>query len=290
LTHIQNSAAQPLVIALVIDALDECESRDDAQRIFKLLAQAKTLVTVRLQVFITSRPDVDVILERQWEVVEEIKLHPDHKSNDITIFFKKELKELRDRYEQKTKQENEQDNPNKKPLPADWPGAEIVEELVKRAEGLFIYAKTVCLFIDYRDMHLNKCLSEILNVGAGMPLPLSHLDNIYKQVLNHSVNTEFNEQCQQKLYSRFKSVVGSFAVLLDRLPAAALFKMIMLPFDEVSGTLRRLRSVLDVPEDQKLGIRLIHTSFRDYLLDKKRCPDRFWVNEAEAHQFLLRSV
>ena len=45
---------------LVIDALDECEGEDDIQQALQLLAEAKELKTVRLLVFMTSRPEIAV--------------------------------------------------------------------------------------------------------------------------------------------------------------------------------------------------------------------------------------
>jgi archaellum biogenesis ATPase FlaH len=45
---------------LVIDALDECESDNNVQIILKFLAEARSLETVRLRVFLTSRPEVPI--------------------------------------------------------------------------------------------------------------------------------------------------------------------------------------------------------------------------------------
>lgn len=47
---------------LVIDALDECERDDDIRLIIYLLSQAKTLSSVRIRAFVTSRPDLPVCL------------------------------------------------------------------------------------------------------------------------------------------------------------------------------------------------------------------------------------
>jgi hypothetical protein len=50
---------------------------------------------------------------------------------------------------------------------------------------------------------------------------------------------------------------------------------------------RHLHSVLNVPESQGPPIRLLHPSFRDFLLDKQRCHNQsFWVDEKQAHKTL----
>ncbi len=53
--------------------------------------------------------------------------------------------------------------------------------------------------------------------------------------------------------------------------------------------LRSLHSVLDVPEYQDSPIRLLHPSFRDFLLDEQRClDDQFRINEKKAHSDLVK--
>ena len=45
--------------------------------------------------------------------------------------------------------------------------------------------------------------------------------------------------------------------------------------------------VLDVPDALNLPVRLIHPSFRDFLLDKNRCTNlHFLVDERQAHRTL----
>ena len=45
---------------LVIDALDECEGDKNVRIILGLLAEARSLQTVRLRVFLTSRPEISI--------------------------------------------------------------------------------------------------------------------------------------------------------------------------------------------------------------------------------------
>ena len=281
LAYLQHSLTQPLIIALVIDAIDECESRDHARQIFELLAEAKSLTTVRLRVFVTSRPEIDRIPTDVQEAVQEYELHPDPKSDDIALFFEKKLGEIREKHEKDRHEQDERNSPIKDPLPADWPGAGILERLVKKAEGLFIYAATVCRFIDNDDMHPTESLNYVLEVSPEDPLPLSHLDNIYKQVLKRSVDADYSEKIKLQLSERFRLIIGSIAVLSDSLSAAALAKLLDVSLEkDVNLTLGRLRSVLSGGS----RIRLLHTSFRDFLLDQRRCSDpQFQVNEKKIH-------
>jgi hypothetical protein len=47
-------------LALVVDALDECDSNDDIRIIVQLLAEALSTTRVRLRVLLTSRPEVPI--------------------------------------------------------------------------------------------------------------------------------------------------------------------------------------------------------------------------------------
>ena len=49
-------------LIIVIDALDECERKEDIQVILQLLARTKSLSPVSLRIFVTSRPDLPIRL------------------------------------------------------------------------------------------------------------------------------------------------------------------------------------------------------------------------------------
>ncbi|KAH0558701.1 hypothetical protein GP486_004650 [Trichoglossum hirsutum] len=94
----------------------------------------------------------------------------------------------------------------------------------------------------------------------------------------------------EKRCERFKQVVGPIAILFKLLPATVLAEVIDVEAELVKVTLRSLHSVLDVPESQDSPIRLLHPSFRDFLLDEQRCSDhRFWVYDWKAHTNLAES-
>jgi hypothetical protein len=53
---------------------------------------------------------------------------------------------------------------------------------------------------------------------------------------------------------------------------------------------QHLHSVLNIPQSQDHPIRLLHPSFRDFLINKDRCSDpNFWVNEKQVHRTLADS-
>ena len=58
LLKLEGNLCQPYT--LVIDALDECENRDEIQIILALLLEAALLETHRLRILLTSRPEVSI--------------------------------------------------------------------------------------------------------------------------------------------------------------------------------------------------------------------------------------
>ena len=54
--------SRAMTIILVLDALDECDRDPDIRLIISLLSKAKTLSSVRLRAFVTSRPELPIRL------------------------------------------------------------------------------------------------------------------------------------------------------------------------------------------------------------------------------------
>jgi hypothetical protein len=264
-----------LSYVLVVDALDECEGDQDVRKILKLLAEARSLKTVRLRVFLTSRPEIPIrhsIHRIAQAEHQEFILHNvpspivDH---DISLFLEYKLRRTRQEWT----------------LAADWPGEVVLRQLVLCACGLFIWAATACRFINEGEEFAEGRLVEILE-GTGFDgTPDQHLDQIYLTVLQRSIPNTFRAAEKVQLYTRQRKILGSIATLLSPLPAASLAKIICISTIQVTQTLKRLQAILDVPKDIAGFIRLHHPSFRDFLLDKDRCGD-FWVDKEEAHQIL----
>jgi hypothetical protein len=286
-----------LPLILVIDALDECEGENDIREIIQLLAEVKSLKTIQLRIFITSRPEIPI--RPSFRAMSEI-LHQDLVLNDISraivdqdifIFFTHKLSEIRNASED---------------LPVNWPGKKTIDLLVLKAHGLFIYAATVCRFIkeggeqwppqDLLDLVLSEdgasgsLLQKPGERVATHKSPTKELDEIYTQALEYSFKTVHDEWDKRQLAGVFRQVIGAIIVLFEPLSTTALAGLLTVRKEIVNRRLRHLRSVLDVPENHNSIIRLLHPSFRDFLLDKQRCHNQhFWVDEKKTHKALTES-
>jgi hypothetical protein len=211
--------------------------------------------------------------------------------SDILIFFEHKLEEIR------TASDN---------LPVGWPGKETIDLLVLKAHGLFIYAATVCRFIEEGGeqwlpddlLHLflpnesidDSSLRNASNMIITNESPTQELDKMYTQILEHSFKGVHNEQDRQQLASIFRQVVGAIVIFFNPLSAITIARLLDVDGRTIQMRLRHLHSVLEVPDNQGHLLRLLHPSFRDFLLDKKRCSNHhFWVDEKKTHGSLAES-
>jgi hypothetical protein len=258
-------------VLLVIDALDECEDERDVGVILQLLTSASTLTAVRLRVLITSRPEtpirhgfreMDGILYRDMVLNNVPREIIDH---DITIYFQQELKEI----EQSVR---------------------IITRLTDKACGLFIWAATACRFIKNGKRVASQRLSLILEGGKSSRNPEEELDHIYTKILSDSISGDYDEDEKDELFELFRKIVGAIVILFNPLSTAALSELLDTPGPPIKQTLSDLHSVLDVPENSVYLIRLLHPSFRDFLLSKERCHNpQLWVDEKQVHLGLAES-
>jgi hypothetical protein len=159
------------------------------------------------------------------------------------------------------------------------------------ASGLFIWAATACLFIREGQRFAAKRLHTIIEGSSStITAPEKHLNEIYTTVLKHSVPSQYTDEEKDEAYRILRRVLGSIAILFSPLSASSLSELLLITKEDVDQTLDDLHSILDVPKDQARQLRLHHPSFRDFLLNNKRCKDpNFWVDEKQAHQILADS-
>jgi hypothetical protein len=111
----------------------------------------------------------------------------------------------------------------------------------------------------------------------------SKLDGTYLPVLNRLLARQSEKQKEQ-LVQEFQQVVGAIVMLESPLSIVSLSNLLGLPERLVHLRLDLLHSVLSVPDDEALPVRLFHLSFRDFLLDPEtREKTPFWVDQKEMH-------
>jgi hypothetical protein len=266
---------------LVIDALDECDDDNNIRTILHLLAEARSLTTVRLRIFLTSRPEIPIRYgfcqipdtEHQDFVLHHIS--PSVVDHDITLFFEYNFQLIA----------------QERCLDVDCLSDEVIRSLVRIASGLFIWASTACRFIREGKRFAAKRLETILESSRKIVIaPEKHLNEIYTTILKHTISPEYTDQEKEDFCCMLKRILGGVIILLTPLSVNSLRKLLHITKADIDQTLEDLHSILDIPEENTRLLRLHHPSFRDFLLDRDRSGNsNFWIDEKQAHQTLAES-
>jgi hypothetical protein len=271
-------------IAIVIDALDECDSETDIRLILSLFSTTKTISHPRPRIFVTSRPDLPVRLGFQnvKGSYQDLILHDIPASiikQDISTFFHHKMKLIREDWNHSVG--------DWRKLPEDWPGSEFIRLLTERAVPLFIFAATACRFISERQLgNPEKQLRRVLEYQAEGTA--AQLDFTYRPVLAQLFSSNCSKTNEHQVVLEFQLVVGTIINLLDPLSASALSHLLDVDQDIIDDKLDLLHSVLDVPSSQDSPIRMFHLSFRDYLMSPETREHQFWVDEKKSARGLVK--
>jgi NACHT domain len=274
LLEIQQAPSQALAYIVVIDALDECEREEDIRSILKLLARTKDIKPMSLRILVTSRPELPIhfgFKQMSDGTYQDLVLHevPQRTiERDIRLFLEHELREIQ----------------KQRSLSPNWPREDQIQALVKLAIPLFIFASTVCRYIADRRDNPTKRLEVVLRYQSATYV--SNLDRTYLPILSQLFDDE-DEADKQRRTSEFRDIVGSIVVLESPLSISSLARFFQISKEDVRCRLDSLHSVLSIPDSGDLPVRLLHQSFRDFLVDpQKKGKSPFWVDEREIHERL----
>ena len=268
---------------IIIDALDECRDKEPASAILSVLSRYVYEIP-EVKFFITGRPEPRIRsgfrLESLRPITEVFRLHEVERSlvdSDIKLFFRTQLTSI-------TKTRSDCD------FTQDWPNSSDIDILCEKAAGFFIYASTAVKFVTSNN---NRTPTEQLDRIISLPQSTAHegrsgIDLLYTQVLEQAVDSM--DADVEEMHFRFRTVVGAVLLVFNPLSVRALSDL--LKMSNISTTLRSLHSLLLVPDPEKTEdqIRPFHKSFPDFLVDPKRCGDKwFFVEPTVYHTEILLS-
>ena len=266
---------------IIIDGLDECDDKATQQLILRLLCQMITVHKLPLRFLIGSRPESHIRASFEQEslhtityrVVLDETFDP---GRDIRVFLKDGFAKIC------------AENSILSNVEQPWPSENIIDLLVKRSSGQFIYATTVLGFVGADFCSPMKQLELVLKTDP-MAFKFSDLDQLYTQILSVYPNE-----------AKITQVLG-FIIAFDEKNLPEVIEDI-LGMDE-GGLKLVLRGLLSLMKDEKNGNgeRLnkgvisyaipdfAHASFVDYLFDASRSGS-FHVDRLEyKNQVTIRS-
>ncbi|KAK2013344.1 hypothetical protein LZ32DRAFT_557994 [Colletotrichum eremochloae] len=279
-------AYQGASIAIVVDALDECEQDNDIKVIINLFSSARALKFPRLKVLLTSRPELPVRLgfSAVRGTYNNLVLHEIPApviEHDISAFLEYRLAQIKDDYNNSVSDERR--------LPSDWPGQCNVQTLVRMAIPLFIFAATTCRFLEERrrgnpEQQLQRVLKHWNRSQEPKADLVSKFDLTYRPALDQQL-TGLSPLERNEVLQEFRHIVGTIVLLSSPLSAGGVAQLLDISQHSVEDRIDMLHSVLDVPKDSVSPVRLLHLSFRDFLVDPHyRDSNPFWIDEREVHR------
>jgi hypothetical protein len=275
------SACSTLVV--VVDALDECEKEGEIRTVLELWSRLPKITTIRLRLFLTSRPELPVRLgfkKMSVDAHQDMVLHEVPRTtihSDISAFLKDEFLKIQ--------QEYNNDRPSGTGLGHDWPGDKVLQALADIAVPLFIIAATLCRYVGELKRNPQKRLETILEfqrMGA-----MSQMEQTYLPVLKQITAPTSDSHDQEMLYREFRMIVGAIVLLAEPLSMTSLADLLHVSQDDIWCCLSSLHSVLQVPSDRKTPVRTLHLSFREFLLSDKLRDQPIGVDGPATHRMLL---
>jgi hypothetical protein len=96
-----------------------------------------------------------------------------------------------------------------------------------------------------------------------------------------------DERETQQLVEEFKDIVGVIVLVATPLSVNTLARLLGKGKIDIQTHLDLFYSVLDIPTGLDEPVRVLHLSFRDFLLDNMKKGAPFWINTEEVHHKLM---
>jgi hypothetical protein len=277
------SSTRPLALPLVIvlDALDECDKENGREGgdLIPVLLHSLDKLPFSVKIFITSRPEPSIKnMFGQADIHESTigrALHRDIEQGivreDIGRYFRYELDKLaKDRS-----------------VPPPFPSDVDFQKLVDRAGNLFIYVRTIVMYVSSQVESPVDRLADVLRAdmdSEGASEQFADLDALYTQILACALDGVGRSTTAQR---QLRDVLASLVLIQESLPVTVLSVLAGVEERQYKKILQFLSSVLLYDHVLPEPVRLMHPSFPDFLISGSRCRDnRYFVNGAEYHSVL----
>ena len=224
---------------IVIDGLDECTSRDGIIRLINYLRKNR----LPFRFLLTSRPEPDIKACFAYHPGGRLSLSLTESKDDIRKYFVEELEKIRQHHLPSCS-------------PSDWPPNPYFDELVKKSEGLFVYASTAVSYIGGKG-YPEERLQDVLKLHKG-------LDSLYDQVIREAKEWDhFDIVMGSLLYLRYQLTVNELSTVLLNVDSR-------LHNPVICSALGGCHSILTIPPDFDAKIKFYHASLQDFLTDQFR--------------------
>ncbi|KAJ7241308.1 hypothetical protein B0H12DRAFT_1133663 [Mycena haematopus] len=267
-----NADGRPAII-VVVDGLDECDGPLVQEEILRAIRNSTSLHCLPLRYIIASRPEPHIC-----ELFDTPLYRGGYRSFNVEQSFEDVRKYLCDEFYRIHREHRTMAS-----IPSPWPSAHILEKLVLKSSGHFIYASTVIKFIDDKNYKPTERLTVVIQDGKATE---SESDSAF-EALDQLYMTILSSAPRQAQLPPVLCAIANFDFhpeMLDRL--------LGLDNGNARLLLRGLHSVLCIPDevdDYSHAISSYHASFLDFLDNQKRSGN-FYIGGSHHRMELARSL
>jgi len=253
---------------IVIDGLDECIDRGTQQQILMMLCNAIRRFGLPIIFLLASRPEHEINSVFNSKAMDGVFVRlflddtysPD---DDIRTFLQDKFDEIKENH------------PFRRQLPQVWPTPEVLERLIQKSSGQFIYAATVIRYVQSLRHRPNHRLDVIMGLRPAQgELPFAELDALYMFILS---STEHIEKVLRVLSIYFKEC--DHGEVDDDFYSLPLVECILsLDEGEVEVLFCDLGALVSIVEDNtgsRKWLVILHASLQDFLQDRTRSQEYF---------------
>ncbi|KAJ3191863.1 hypothetical protein HK101_007329 [Irineochytrium annulatum] len=247
----QVATSAPGTAVIIVDALDECGSRNAREDVLALFAKESRRLPTFVRLVITSRPDPDIMKAFEGSGLPIARLEPTPQRNvvDAIVVAKARLEEIG----------------------VDGDAEDFLlcmKILVTNCEGVFVWLALALKTLEDLGTPVTADIVESLPVG---------LSGLY--------DLTFGRIYGRRTEDFLSSVTKTLVIAREPLTVEELAKVMRLKLSEVEYCVGRLRPVLGASGKNK-PVRMVHKTVTEYLLD---CKGKAWyVDRAQADREMER--
>jgi len=259
---------------IIIDGLDECDNSAAQCSILQVIARFFHHYRLPFLIFIASRPERHIthsfstgsLPEFHTTLALDDTYQPD---DDIRLFFTDNFRQIKDTH------------PMRCYLDHSWPSVDVLDGLVEKSSGQFIYASTVVKYISSIRHQPADRLNVILGIRPlrhAREMPFGELDALYRHIFSCVEDTE-----------TVLLILGFHLLSSSRNPkmyARDLEHFFLLNQGDLEMLCGDLSSVITI-SNLHPAIRILHASLGDFLLDAARSKE-LYIDTSSIHTASMR--
>ncbi|KAJ6456909.1 hypothetical protein C8R45DRAFT_568751 [Mycena sanguinolenta] len=228
-------------VIILIDGLDECDGHGFQGEVLRAIRNPPSNHPIFLRFLVASRPEPHI-----RQVFNSSSSH--YRSFNVEQSFHDVHKYLSDEFSRIHRDHSAMQN-----ISSPWPARNVLEKLVDKSSGYFIYASTIIKFIGDESHRPTVRLEVVQNAnGPGSESAYDALDQLYMTILSSAPRQS-------------ERIPILCAIVNFRLRPEEIDRLFRLAEGETRLLLRGLHSLLVVPSNEDGRISSHHASFFDFL-------------------------